>query len=99
MDPIEVVRSESIELRFEARRCIHSRGSVLGRPDVFVPNVSAAWLQPERATAAEIAELAHNCPSGTIRYGRPRSTSSGYGKMVRLRRHPCENWVPLRLNH
>jgi uncharacterized Fe-S cluster protein YjdI len=60
MDPIEVVRSESIELRFEARRCIHSRGSVLGRPDVFVPNVSGAWLQPERATAAEIAELAHN---------------------------------------
>ena len=70
MDPIEVVRSESIELRFEARRCIHSRGCVLSRPDVFVPNVSGEWLHPERATAAEIAELAHNCPSGAIRYGR-----------------------------
>jgi CDGSH-type Zn-finger protein/uncharacterized Fe-S cluster protein YjdI len=70
MDPIEVVRSESIELRFEARRCIHSRGCVLGRPDVFVPNVSGAWLHPERASAAEIAELAHNCPSGAIQYRR-----------------------------
>lgn len=70
MDPIEVVRSESIELRFEARRCIHSRGCVLSRPDVFVPNVAGAWLHPERATAAEIAELAHNCPSGAIQYGR-----------------------------
>jgi CDGSH-type Zn-finger protein/uncharacterized Fe-S cluster protein YjdI len=70
MDPIEVVRSESIELRFEARRCIHSRGCVLSRPDVFVPNVEGEWLHPERASAAEIAELAHNCPSGAIRYRR-----------------------------
>ena len=70
MDPIEVVRSESIELRFEARRCIHSRGCVLSRPDVFVPNVAGAWLHPERASAAEVAELAHNCPSGAIQYTR-----------------------------
>jgi len=43
---------------------------VLGRPDVFVPDVEGAWLHPERATPDEIAELAHNCPSGAIQYQR-----------------------------
>jgi CDGSH-type Zn-finger protein len=37
---------------------------------VFVPDVEGAWIHPERATAEEIAELAHNCPSGAIRYER-----------------------------
>jgi len=36
--PIEVVRGVKAEVQFEARRCIHSRGCVLSRPDVFVPN-------------------------------------------------------------
>jgi hypothetical protein len=39
---------------------------VLDRPDVFVPNVAGAWIYPDRATPAEVLELAHNCPSGAI---------------------------------
>lgn len=70
MSDIETVRSKTAEIRFEARRCIHSRNCVLGRPDVFVPNVEGEWLHPERASAEEIAELAHNCPSGAIQYSR-----------------------------
>jgi CDGSH-type Zn-finger protein/uncharacterized Fe-S cluster protein YjdI len=70
MAEVEVVASESVELRFEARRCIHSRNCVLGRPDVFVPDVEGEWLHPERASAEEVAELAHNCPSGAIQYRR-----------------------------
>jgi len=70
MAEVEVVASESVELRFEARRCIHSRNCVLGRPDVFVPNVQGEWLHPEHASAEEVAELAHNCPSGAIQYRR-----------------------------
>jgi CDGSH-type Zn-finger protein/uncharacterized Fe-S cluster protein YjdI len=67
---IEEVASAGAVIRFEARKCIHSRNCVLGRPDVFVPNVEGAWIHPERATPEEIAELAHNCPSGAIQYQR-----------------------------
>lgn len=63
---IEEVRGREAVIRFDARKCIHSRHCVLGRPDVFVPNVPGEWIHPDRATPAEIAELAHNCPSGAI---------------------------------
>jgi CDGSH-type Zn-finger protein/uncharacterized Fe-S cluster protein YjdI len=67
----EVVRSASVTIRFNARRCIHSRFCVLTRPDVFVPNVPGEWIHPEHATVAEAAELAHQCPSGAIQAERP----------------------------
>jgi CDGSH-type Zn-finger protein/uncharacterized Fe-S cluster protein YjdI len=67
---IEEVRSAQAVIRFEARKCIHSRNCVLGRPDVFVPNVQGEWIHPGRATPDEIAELAHNCPSGAISFER-----------------------------
>ncbi len=35
---------------------------------MFVPNVAGEWIHPEVATAEEVAELAHNCPSGAITY-------------------------------
>ncbi len=69
-DSIEVVQSKTARIRFDAKKCIHSRGCVLSRPDVFVPNVSGEWIHPESATAEEIAELAHQCPSGAIQYDR-----------------------------
>ena len=65
---IEVVDSNQVRILFDAKKCIHSRNCVLTRPDVFVPNVQGAWIHPERATTAEVAELAHQCPSGAIRY-------------------------------
>jgi CDGSH-type Zn-finger protein/uncharacterized Fe-S cluster protein YjdI len=63
----ELVRGKEVVVRFEAQRCIHSRHCVLDRPDVFVPNVKGEWIHPDRATPAELLELAHNCPSGAIR--------------------------------
>lgn len=65
---IEEVRGQKVVIRFEAAKCIHSRNCVLGRPDVFVPNVQGEWIHPDRATPEEVAELAHNCPSGAIQY-------------------------------
>ena len=67
---VEEVRSQAAVIRFEAKKCIHSRHCVLARPDVFVPNIQGEWIHPEVATAEEIAELAHNCPSGAITYQR-----------------------------
>lgn len=68
-DP-EEVQGARVVIRFDASRCIHSRHCVLDRPDVFVPNVQGEWIHPDRATADEVAELAHNCPSGAIAYHR-----------------------------
>ena len=70
MSGIEKVASDTVEIEFEGQRCIHSRHCVLGRPDVFVPNVQGEWIHPERATPDDVAELAHRCPSGAIRYRR-----------------------------
>ena len=70
MSKVEEVRGTLVVLRFEAAKCIHSRGCVLARPDVFVPNVVGEWIHPDAATPEEIAELAHSCPSGAITYER-----------------------------
>jgi len=64
----ESVRGKTAVIHFDDERCIHSRHCVLDRPDVFVPNVEGAWIHPDRATTAEVAMLARNCPSGAIRY-------------------------------
>ena len=66
----EEVKGARAVIRFDGSRCIHSRHCVLDRPDVFVPNVAGEWIHPDRATADEVAELAHNCPSGAIQYHR-----------------------------
>jgi CDGSH-type Zn-finger protein/uncharacterized Fe-S cluster protein YjdI len=69
-DAIELVRGKRALIRFEAKKCIHSRFCVLTRPDVFVPNVEGEWIHPDHATPEEVSELAHQCPSGAIRYER-----------------------------
>jgi CDGSH-type Zn-finger protein/uncharacterized Fe-S cluster protein YjdI len=67
---IETVRGQEFIIHFNASRCIHSRNCVLDRPDVFVPNVKGDWIYPDRASSEGISQLAHNCPSGAIRYER-----------------------------
>lgn len=67
----EVVSSADVTIEFEGTRCIHSRSCVLDRPDVFVPNVQGAWIHPERASAEQVLEIAHNCPSGAIQVKAP----------------------------
>jgi CDGSH-type Zn-finger protein/uncharacterized Fe-S cluster protein YjdI len=67
---IEEVRAERVILRFEGKRCIHSRHCVLGAPDVFLANVKGPWLHPEAVSPDELAEIAHSCPSGAITYER-----------------------------
>jgi CDGSH-type Zn-finger protein/uncharacterized Fe-S cluster protein YjdI len=69
-DPVTTVGGAKVTIRFEAKRCIHSRHCVLDRPDVFVPNVAGEWIHPDAGTAEEVVELAHNCPSGAIQYER-----------------------------
>jgi len=67
---VDEVRGTKVLVRFEAKRCIHSRACVLGRPDVFVPNAPGEWIHPDAASAETVAALAHSCPSGAIGYQR-----------------------------
>ena len=70
MSDVEAVRGKRVLLKFETKKCIHSRQCVLSRPDVFVPNVEGEWIHPDRATPEEIAALALTCPSGAITFER-----------------------------
>ena len=97
--PIEKVSSATVTIEFDAHRCIHSRNCVLGRPDVFVPNVQGEWIHPERATDEQLLELAHNCPSGAIQCRRPDGTPMEQGPVfntVRVRENgPLAFHAPL----
>ena len=77
-DDPNVARTDSITVRFDSRRCIHSRHCVLGAPSVFQANVSGPWLHPEQVSVEECVAIAHSCPSGAITYerhdGRPQET-------------------------
>jgi CDGSH-type Zn-finger protein/uncharacterized Fe-S cluster protein YjdI len=70
MSKIDIAEGKQVRIAFEGALCIHSRGCVLSRPDVFVPNVEGEWIHPDAATPEAVAELAHQCPSGAIRYER-----------------------------
>ena len=67
---IEVAHGRDVTLRFEARRCIHSRQCVLGQPDVFKANTPGEWIFPDSASAEALATVAQACPSGAITYER-----------------------------
>jgi CDGSH-type Zn-finger protein/uncharacterized Fe-S cluster protein YjdI len=70
VDGVERVRGEKLELEFEARRCIHSRFCVTWAPQVFLANVKGPWIHPDAIPVEQLAEVAHACPSGAIRYRR-----------------------------
>ena len=69
-DGIEEVEGEKLTVIYEGRRCIHSRHCVTWGPTVFLANVQGPWIHPDAMDAERVAELAHVCPSGAIRYRR-----------------------------
>jgi CDGSH-type Zn-finger protein/uncharacterized Fe-S cluster protein YjdI len=69
-DDPNIARTKDITLRFDSRRCIHSRHCVLGAPGVFLANVTGPWLHPEQVTVEKCVAIAHACPSGAITYER-----------------------------
>jgi CDGSH-type Zn-finger protein/uncharacterized Fe-S cluster protein YjdI len=69
-DPVETVVGSGITVHFEGRRCIHSRHCVLEAPSVFKANTPGAWIFPDTVAVEALVAVAHNCPSGAIRYSR-----------------------------
>ncbi len=68
--PVETVAGKDIVIHFEGRRCIHSRHCVLEAPMVFKANTPGDWILPDALDVAALVAVAHNCPSGAIRYDR-----------------------------
>jgi CDGSH-type Zn-finger protein/uncharacterized Fe-S cluster protein YjdI len=67
---VEIAPGQALTLKFEAKRCIHSRFCVLGLPQVYKANVQGPWIDPDAATVEANIAVAHSCPSGAIRYQR-----------------------------
>lgn len=62
--------SDTIEIHFDGKKCIHARKCVLVLPQVFQPGAKGGWIKPEGASAEDIAAMARTCPSGAITYTR-----------------------------
>jgi CDGSH-type Zn-finger protein/uncharacterized Fe-S cluster protein YjdI len=68
--PVEIVRGQNITVQFDSSRCIHSRQCVLGAPSVFKANTPGEWIYPDTVPVEQLVAVAHNCPSGAVRYER-----------------------------
>lgn len=66
----EIVKGRDVTIRFDGKRCVHSRNCVLGHPEVYVPNVKGEWIHPDDARADTVMYTALACPSGAIRVSR-----------------------------
>jgi CDGSH-type Zn-finger protein/uncharacterized Fe-S cluster protein YjdI len=64
----EIARGQELTIRFNGRRCIHSRHCVLEAPAVFLANTPSPWIFPDQIPTRALIEVAHKCPSGAIQY-------------------------------
>lgn len=62
----QTVQGQQVAVSFDGDRCIHSRHCVLEHPAAFEAGAKGQWMHPDRESAADILEAAHNCPSGAI---------------------------------
>jgi CDGSH-type Zn-finger protein/uncharacterized Fe-S cluster protein YjdI len=70
VDGVDYVEGEKLTLIYEGKKCIHARHCVTWGPNVFLANVKGPWIVPDAIDAERLAEIAHVCPSGAIRYKR-----------------------------
>ncbi|MGQ0645922.1 MAG: (4Fe-4S)-binding protein [Gemmatimonadaceae bacterium] len=64
---LQTYESEEIVVTFDPTICIHSGVCVRGLPQVFDVK-QKRWVQPENASAREVAEQVMRCPSGALQY-------------------------------
>jgi len=64
---IHTYESDEITVEFDNKRCLHSAECVKGLRSVFNPD-EKPWVQPENASADEIKEAVHHCPTGALKY-------------------------------
>jgi CDGSH-type Zn-finger protein/uncharacterized Fe-S cluster protein YjdI len=62
-------RTKDIEVSYRVGRCIHAAECVRGLPAVFDPN-RRPWIDPDNATADDVARVVSRCPTGALRFRR-----------------------------
>ena len=67
---VDYIEGRDLTLIYEGRKCIHSRFCVTWGPKVFLANVKGPWINPDAMATETLAEIAHVCVSGAIRYKR-----------------------------
>jgi CDGSH-type Zn-finger protein/uncharacterized Fe-S cluster protein YjdI len=70
VDGVDYIEGRDLTLIYEGRKCIHSRFCVTWGPKVFIANVKGPWINPDNMPTDALAEIAHVCVSGAIRYKR-----------------------------
>jgi uncharacterized Fe-S cluster protein YjdI len=64
---VQVYETPEITVTFDPDVCVHSGVCVRGLPAVFDVK-RKRWVQPELASAAEVAAQVARCPSGALQY-------------------------------
>jgi uncharacterized Fe-S cluster protein YjdI/CDGSH-type Zn-finger protein len=64
---VKSYHGESVEVTFDARRCLHAARCLRGLPEVFDAK-RRPWILPDAAPATEVAEVVRRCPSGALHY-------------------------------
>jgi CDGSH-type Zn-finger protein/uncharacterized Fe-S cluster protein YjdI len=70
VDGVDYIEGRDLTLIYEGKKCIHSRFCVTLGPKVFIANVKGPWINPDAMSTEALAEIAHLCVSGAIRYKR-----------------------------
>ncbi len=68
-DKIHEYASAKITVHYNVTRCIHAAECVHGLPAVFNPN-ERRWVQPEGASAEDVAAVVMRCPTGALHFER-----------------------------
>lgn len=63
-------KNEEINISWDQKRCIHAEECVRGLNEVFNPG-QRPWIQPEKGSAEEIADVVERCPTGALHYELP----------------------------
>ena len=63
-------QGQDIAVSFDMKRCIHARNCFLKLPKVFDP-AQHPWVQPDNASAEEVAAMIRTCPSGALAFQKP----------------------------
>lgn len=67
--PRKTYTAPTINVTFDAQRCIHSANCLRGLPVVFDLEAKP-WIKADAAQADEIAAVIERCPSGALQYER-----------------------------
>ena len=67
---IRTYPGDAITIRYDATRCMHAAACVNSRLKEVFNLGNKPWVNPDGATADEVADVVEQCPSGALQYER-----------------------------